>query len=76
MQNSMMFYNYAHHLFINILSGQEWDHTEQNGREESNGFYKKARESLLRAKSPDDSCLKESFWNLVQETRPRTNTRM
>lgn len=36
------------------------------------GFYKKARESLVRVKSPGNDCLKESFWNLVQETKLKT----
>lgn len=46
------------------------------GGKRNNGLYKKARESLIRAKSPVDGCLKESFWNLVQETKLKTNKYM
>lgn len=37
---------------------------------------KRPEKSLIKAKQPDDNCLKESFWNLVQETKLRTNKYM
>lgn len=66
MQNGMMFHNYADSFFINIFEERNEIAQSREEGKKSNGFHRKARESLISIKSHDDSHLRESLESWVR----------